>query len=66
MVSKIWRFLTTDITEFNWKRSTESVKAGADAVKGLLDLGKTCVKQSMEDSRVLSSVKAGVGDNEMG
>ncbi len=49
MVSKIWRFLTTDITELNWKRSTETFKAGADVVKGLLDLGKRCVKQSMED-----------------
>jgi hypothetical protein len=41
MVSSIWRFLTTDITEVNWKRTTEVVKTGADALKGLLDLGKT-------------------------
>jgi NACHT domain len=41
MVSSIWQFLTTDITELKWKRTTEVVKTGADTLKGLLDLGKT-------------------------
>jgi hypothetical protein len=41
MVSRIWRFLTTDVRELDWKQAVEVTKTAADAGKAVLDLGKT-------------------------
>ncbi|GAB4332091.1 MAG: hypothetical protein OHK0047_20010 [Leptolyngbyaceae cyanobacterium] len=37
---KLWKFLTTDIRDLNWKQAEEVTKTGTEAAKAVFDLGK--------------------------
>ncbi len=56
MVSKIWQFLTTDITELNWKQATAVVKTGAEASKAVLDLAKTVNEKKGDLEKAKSAI----------
>jgi hypothetical protein len=62
MVSKIWQFLTTDITELNWRRPTEVTKTGADAAKAVLDLAKTVKEKSGDLATAKSAISPYIGE----
>lgn len=42
---KLWKFLTTDIRELNWKQAEEVTKTGTEAAKAVFDLGKALKEQ---------------------
>jgi Pentapeptide repeats (8 copies)/NACHT domain len=45
MATKIWKFLTTDISELNWGQVAEVTKTGAEAGKAVLELAKVLKEQ---------------------
>ena len=42
---KLWKFLTTDIRELNWKQAEDVTKTGTEAAKAVFDLGKALQEQ---------------------
>jgi KaiC/GvpD/RAD55 family RecA-like ATPase len=45
MALKLWKFLTTDIREWNWGQGVEVTKTGAEAAKAVFDLAKIVNEQ---------------------
>ncbi len=45
MATKIWKFLTTDISELNWGQAADVTKTGAEAGKAVLELAKVLKEQ---------------------
>ncbi len=62
MVSKIWRFLTTDVTELSWKQATDVVKTGAESAKAVLDLAKTVNEKKGDLTKAKSAIAPYVGE----